>query len=768
NKAFGSRSINLVVLKKEKADAIKLVDDIKGIVSGFTKDKSGLKVSLIDDLSFYIKRRLNILRNNGWVGMILVCLALFAFLSRGAAIMTAMGIPIAFMLTFIVMSFTGMTINLITMFGLVMILGLVVDDGIIISENVYRYIEKGLTPKEAAIKGTSEVIKPVTVTVLTTIVAFTPLLFMSGLIGKFIRGIPTVAIIALFASMLEAFFILPCHLADFAARRKSHSSDGQHKKRSAWFDKLLSGYSGILAAAVKRRYALAAALVSVLILSLLLAVFGMKFVLFPSRGIEQFYVRAEAPLGTSLYRTNELLAPLEEMLASLPKNELDAFTGEAGVMRLDRFAGPTSRFGSHLAQVTVYLTPERGRKRTASMIIDDLREKVKDIEGFDKIYFEREHSGPPVGKPVEVTVRGEKFDVLNGIADKIRWFLGGVKGVNDILSDYEWGKEEIRVIVDNDAAASTYLSVGDIASSVRNAFDGGIATTIKREKAEEEIAVLVRFPIERKDDISAFEKILIPNRFGNLIPLNKVARIEKEKSISYINHLDGKRAVTVTAEVDEKYTTSAVVNKKIYSKFKDISLENLGYTLKIGGEGEETKKSMRSLLKAFAMAFLLIFLILATNFRSLIQPLVIMLAIPFGLIGVVFGFFIHHEPLSFMAIMGIVGLNGVVVNDSIVLVDFINRLRAEGVDRRESILKAGAIRLRPVLLTTITTVGGLSTVAYGIGGRDPFLVPMALSIVWGLIFATALTLIALPCIYAIVDDVSLKFRHKSIFNPAKT
>jgi multidrug efflux pump subunit AcrB len=271
----------------------------------------------------------------------------------------------------------------------------------------------------------------------------------------------------------------------------------------------------------------------------------------------------------------------------------------------------------------------------------------------------------------------------------------------------------------------------------------------------------VRFAEDRVHDISAFEEIFVMNSYGNLIPLKKVATIEKVPGTTTIHHLDGKRVVTASCNVDTHKTTSLKVNRMLMNKFRDISDRYIGYSVKYGGEQEETIESLTSLLKAFFFAFLIIYLILASFFKSLIQPFIVMLAIPFGLIGVVFAFFLHGFPLSFMAIFGVVGLNGIVVNDSIVLVDFINRLRREGLSRHDSIIKAGQIRIRPVILTTVTTVGGLSTVAYGIGGKDPFLVPMAVAICWGLMFATVLTLIVIPCIYSIVDDVALKIAHRS-------
>ncbi|MFH1768651.1 MAG: efflux RND transporter permease subunit, partial [Candidatus Omnitrophota bacterium] len=416
---------------------------------------------------------------------------------------------------------------------------------------------------------------------------------------------------------------------------------------------------------------------------------------------------------------------------------------------------PYGNSGSHTAQVTVYLTPFTSRERNVSEIVDDLRVRVKDIEGFEKIYFEKESAGPPVGKPIAVSVRGEDFKVLEEISVKISALLNKIDGVSDITSDYELGRREIRVRIDEKAASRVYLSAQDIASSIRYAFRGGVATAIKPTKAEEEIDVLVRFPVKWRDQKETFNKILIPNRLGNLISLNKVARLEETDSPARVRHLDGKRVVSVRAEVDNKKVTSLKANQILEEKLKNISREYPGYTVKYGGEQEENVRSTESFLKAFGLAFFLIFMILAASFNSLIQPVIVMMAIPFGLIGVIWAFVFHGQVLSFFMMMGVVGLTGIVVNDSIVLVEFINNLRRRGANRRDSILEAANLRLRPVLLTTITTALGLTPTAYGIGGGDPFLKPMALTIVWGIVCATALTLILIPCLYAIIDDITL-------------
>ena len=760
NKTFGTRSVYLVVVKKASADAIDVVNRIKESVVQF-KERSpdNLKTAYVDDLSYYIKRRLNVLKRNGIVGFILVIISLLVFLNRRVAIVTALGIPIAFLATFFIMSFFGLSINLITMFGLIVVLGMLVDDGIIISENCYRYMENGLSPKEAVIVGTQEVIKPVTATILTTMAAFTTLMMMSGILGQFVKYIPMVIIIALGASVLEAFVILPSHIADFVKIKKDKDGKVFSKKNTVWFKKLLAFYTKILTAAIKKRYKVCLGVFLAFLICIFLAAKVVPFELFSSRGIEIFFVRGETKIGTPIQKTNEYISKVEDRLAELSEEELDSFVTQIGMVAEDPH-DPHARYGSHLVQIVVYLTPERERKRSAAEIIEELRAKTKDVEGFERLYYEKIRPGPPVGKPVSIKIRGEEYGVMEEMAEKFKNFLGTIHGVSDINDDFEPGKEEIMVVIDEDASTSAYLSVGEIANSIRNAFEGGIATSIKREKAAEEIDILVRFPEELRNDFEAFDKILIRNKFDNLIPLKNVSRLERRPGASDINHLDGKKVLSVKADVDSQIIKPLKVNTMTMDKFKDIELEYPGYMVKYGGEQEETMESMASLFKALILSVFFIFMILSTNFKSLIHPLVVMVAIPFGIIGVVIMFMLHGEPLSFLAIIGMVGLSGVVVNDSIVLVDFINRLRHKGVDRRHSIIEAGQLRLRPVILTTVTTVFGLAPVAYGIGGSDPILIPMALAICWGLVFATGLTLIVIPCIYAIIDDITIKLTHR--------
>lgn len=749
------RAVAMVVVKMENSDVIGLAKKVEETIAEFKKQlPPGMEVTVTNDFSYYVKRRLGVVKNNGLIGFALVLLMLFLFLDPVPALVTAFGVPIAIFSTCIAMQALGINVNLVSMLGLIIVLGMLVDDGIIVSENVYRYVEAGVDPKEAAVRGTQEVIAPVTATILTTCAAFTPLLFMEDILGKFIKQIPMVVMIALGASLFEAFVILPSHLSDFVSFHLGRKNGrGARRKEKRWFKTLVDFYERMLNFALNHRKKFVfGILIPLLGASVYIWIFHMKTILFSSEGIEQFSIRAEAAKGTPLEKTEELIKPVEDLVATLPATQLDAFRTYVGAIESERGFDPSARRGTHLAQITVFLTPFQTRDKTTREISDGIREKLKEIEGFKKLYIHQRKPGPPVGRAVSVGIKGEHFDVLREIAGKFSDYLGTIPGVSDIETSYEFGKKQFKVVVDEEKARKYLLDVGGIADAVRMAFKGKVATTVKPLKAEEEIDVIVRFAGERRKSLDAFDRILLENRSGHLVPLMTVADVVEENGVYAINHLDGKRVIYVQAEVDDDRVTSLEANRLLREKFGKIGAEYLGYTVKYSGEFERQQESKRNLVISFMLALSVIFIILTAVFNSLVQPFIVMLAIPFGLIGVILAFLAHGKPMSFFGLIGVVGLTGIVVNDSIVLVDFINRLRKEGRARRESLVEAGRLRLRPVLMTTLTTIGGLVSVAYGIGGGDPFLKPLALAIVWGLLFSTILTLVIIPCIYAITDD----------------
>ncbi len=756
NKTRGKKSVTLTIVKKESADIITMVNSVMKEVDRFKKIlPKNYDMSIYRDLSYYVKRRLNVLVSNGIIGFTLVVLSLFFTLGWRISIVTALGIPTAFFATFAWMAWYGVSINLMSMFGLIMVLGMLVDDAIVVSENIYRYLEEGKPVKEAVVTGTTEVILPVAGTILTTIVAFLPLIFMKGIMGKFMWTLPAVVIVALLASWMECMFILPSHIKDIERMRSEHHANQPKEGRLFAFFK--DRYRRIVGKILRNRYKALALITLFFFGSIVFATMSVKFILFPQGGVEIAVAKAEAPTGTTVQQMSRKLGRIEEVIAKLPSTELDTFVSSAGIMQ-EEVNDPNTKRGSNYGIVMIYMTPEQNRKRKADAIIDQVRQGCKPfLNEFTKLEFTLARTGPPVGKAINVTIKGDDFDVLKKISDEYKNYLKTINGLKDIKDDFEAKKDEVRVIVDERTAAIAGITVFDVASTVRTCFEGTVATSIK--KTDEEIDIRVRFPEALRNRIESLKSVKVANRMGNLIPITRVARFELTKGLSTISRKDWRRVVNVTADIDEhaKDVTSVAVNRMLMKKFDGMEERYRGYTISYEGEFKDTQESVEDLMKSFLIAFLAIYIILVALFRSLVHPLIIVMVIPMTLIGVIWTFFFHGLPISFLALMGVVGLAGVVVNDSIVLVDFIQKLRLQGLAPFESCVEGGALRLRPIFLTTITTVLGLLPTAYGIGGYDPFLKPMALSLGWGLAFGTTITLIGTPLLYMMLSDIRRLF-----------
>ncbi|MBE7439053.1 MAG: efflux RND transporter permease subunit [Spirochaetales bacterium] len=788
----GQDAISLTVLKRESADIIKTVDAVKATVESFKKSGAPdvLEFSYVNDLSYFVKRRLSVLMGNGASGFVLVILSLFVFLNWRSALMTAMGIPIALGLGFVVMSYMGVTLNLIAMFGMVLVIGIIVDDAIVVCENCYRYLEEGFSAYDAVILGTKEVIAPVTATITTTVAAFAPLLFVTGIFGKFLYTIPLVVIITLLASLFEAFIILPSHVYDIHKHADIKKALEATHRREGWFDRLRKErYEPLLKWSLDNHKKVMLGMNGLFVMMIILTGTFGDFKLFPG-AIETLQIKITANQRFTKEATMEYAKVIESAVGSLPATELENFTTRIGIQQKDP-NDPFTRRGSNYGQILVFLTPEQSRDRSAEEIIVGLRKQTewllmpeararnqskdtvvqigffarlfgKKVEpvpplipaGYDHLAdslvaldMEKISGGPPVGKPVAIQIIGDDFEILKKIAAEYKAVLGQIKGVQDIDDDFDEAKDEVRLKINEGLAAQAGVSVQQIALAVNTALEGNVATTIKRP--DEEVDVRVRFSKEFRESENVLGRIFVSNQQGNLIPVSRLARFERDVGILAVNHLDGKRLVTVTANVDEKVISSTTANNEATRLGKDIPARYPAYQIKLGGEYEDTAESLTSLRNAFLVGFIIIFMILASLFKSLIQPAVVVMAIPFSFIGVAVAFLTHGEPFSFLGFMGIIGLAGVVVNDSIVLVDFANNIHAKEPDLniKDVVLRAASLRLRAVMLTTITTVLGLLPTAYGIGGFDPFLVPMALSFSWGLGFATVLTLIVVPILY---------------------
>lgn len=749
SKFNGERALILAVQKKRSGDTITIADQVKELLKQEEASApEGLELGYVDDTSFYVKRRLNILGSNGLIGFVLVVLVLYLFLNFKIALITGIGIPFAFLAALMLMSLFGITINLITMFGLIIVLGMVVDDAIIVGENIFRHLEEGLSPKQAAITGANEVMFPVISTVLTTVAAFAPLVFAPDVFGQVLRWFPITVAITLIASLFEVLFIMPCHAADFA---RHVTVEGERKKPVAdgVMEWLLRLYRRHMKSVLKARY---------LFLAVVLAVFiGLGFIvkqtvrvdIFPADLVDVFIVRATYDKNLSLETTDDRVSQIEDVIRELPEGELEDIVTFVG-NHFDPGAGMMDQ-GANYATCLVYLTPQESRERRTRDIIEDLRQQTRGISDARKLEFEMIEPGPPTGKPLEVKIRGQEFDTLLAISGEIMDWLESYGGVRDIQTDYEAGKEELHVNVDYDEAARLNLDVDAVSRLVFAAFQGEEATIVR--EGNDEVAVRVWLDPEAREDIASLEMIEVRNRSGRLVPLRRVASFESASGRPTIHHYEGDRVITVSAFFDED-TSSVEVNQALEEEFSSIPERYPGYDLIRGGEWKETRKLMFFMLRAFGIAVMLIYLILAVQFSSLFQPFVVMVSIPLGLIGVSLALILHGKPISIMATMGMVGLAGVVVNDAIVLVKFINDLRREkGIPVLDAVIEAGSQRLRPIMLTSVTTIMGLLPVIYGWGGYEPFVAPAAITLAYGLAAATFLTLMVVPACYLIGSDV---------------
>ena len=738
----GHPAINLVVNKERKGDAIDIAASVRALVEEVrSRLPETVKIGVYNDFSVFIRKRLNTLRVSGAIGLTIVLLALWAFVRTRIALLTGLGIPFAMLGGIVLMSMYGISLNMISLFSLILVLGLLVDDAIVVTENVYRYVEQGMDSRQAAIQGTAEVAWPVVATVMTTVAAFLPLLLIPGTMGVFLAPIPIVVTFTLLGSLLEALVVLPSHLSDVITPAYAQRV---RRRELPWLTRLRHAYGILLGTALKWRYVTVAFLFCTTVLLGATAWYRIPFVLFREFESSQFLINFETSSGAKIEDTLEVAKRAEQVVLSLPPGELQSLATNVGISFLDVHRAER---GPNLGQLMVEL--EEDRRRSVNEVITDLRAGIEQIPGITKLQFMKTQSGPG-GPAIEARVVGNDIPVLRKLATEVKAFLQGIPGVKDVRDDFTEGKEELQITLIPEARALG-LDLGQIARQVQQAFLGVEASTIQRR--DEDIPIVVRFPQAARRSLETVARMKLTLPSGEKVFLRDVARLETAIGNSKIRRDDQKRTITVLADVDSREANAFQVAQRLKRKFADVGRQVPGYRVVVKGERQEAEASLAALPKVSLIALMLIYFILGSLFQSFIQPFIVMAAIPFALDGVVIGHLIMGEPLSFLSMMGLVALGGVVVNDSLILVDFINRSREAGTPRDEAILASGVARLRPVLLTTVTTVGGLIPLAFFASGQAKFLSPMAISVVWGLSFATLLTLILIPCLYAILEDL---------------
>ena len=741
----GKPSITFSLSKTTDANTNDMILAVKETIRRYEdRVPDGISFTFTDDNSVYINRVIAALRNNALTGMVLISLVLWLFLGSWNAFLATIGIPISFFITFILLGIFGYTINGSTLFAMVMVLGIIVDDAIIVIENCHRYRLQGHSAGEAAILGAGEVTTPIISSVGTNIAAFLPLILLPGVMGKFMRIIPLTFALALAASLFEAFVLLPSHYAEWTRRSNAHKRGEQ-----PFFRKLRRIYGRMLVRTLRRRYWVIGVLVGVLIGAV--TILGrLPIDIYADDELDAFKVLIKFPEGTSLHESDRVTRAYEAEALRLSEEDVEGVVVNVGLLQSNN----EWLTRKSVSQVLVQLKPKEERARMSDELMDMLRERTEHIEGPASVSFELFAGGPPEGKPISVKVQGRYLEQMKEAALVLQDSLRRIPGTLEVTDDFPPGKETIRIEVDEVRAALYGFSAQDVALNVRYAFDGVRATTYR--DGDEEVDVIVQYDRANRSTVEDVLNVQVTNASGLTVALRDMVSFSIGPGRTKIKRFDRNRTIIVTGEIDEAVLSLDQINSRMLEIFPSIEAQYSDVSFHIGGEFTDFLEAFDNVAALFAVSLILMFLILGTQFNSYAQPLVILTSVPFAIIGALLGLLISGNPFSLISIFGFVALAGIVVNDAIVMVAFINRRRRPGgsvTNVWRSIVNAGRLRLRPIILTSVTTISGLMPMAIGIGGKSALWSPLANVILFGMLVSTVLTLFVIPCFMAVLDDI---------------
>jgi multidrug efflux pump subunit AcrB len=701
--------------------------------------------AISSDRSEIYKQRLDLLLKNAFIGLALVLVLLGTFLELKLAFWVTMGIPISFLGGLLFLPFFDVSINMISMFAFIVALGIVVDDAIIAGENIYEYRQQGLNRVDAAIQGAKDVATPIAFSILTNIVAFFPLALVPGVMGKIWRVIPVVVIIVFLISWLESLLILPSHLAHSRKNGSNRLTRFLGGLQQAFGRKVLhfirNIYGPQLETILRFRYLTVALLIAILIATAGYVKSGrIRMILSPRVESDRAVATATLPYGspaTEMARVrDQLIDGLEKIAQTNGKEQL-----------LESVYG---LINENVVEINGYLTPPAIRPLSTAAVTTLWRQTTGPIVGLQSLRYESDRGGPGSGASVSVELSHRDIAILDQASTILASRLEDFPSVKDVDDGYTVGKIQFNFKV-NEWGESLGLTTIEVGRQLRNAYQGAVA--LRQQRGNNEVTVRVRLPEKQRTSEFDIEALLITTPAGVFVPLQQVATVERGRAYTSITRRDGRRTVTVSADVapiGDSPIILAALNNTVLPELA-ATFPGLGYSYT--GRQADRKESVTSLLSGFLFALGCIYFLLAIPFRSYLQPFVVMIAIPFGMIGAVFGHMIMDYHLSLMSMMGMVALSGVVVNDSLVLVDYANKQQRKGTAPSQAIQEAGIRRFRPVLLTTLTTFGGLAPMIFETSRQARFMIPMALSLGFGIVFATVVTLALVPCLYLIIEDV---------------
>ncbi len=741
----GQRSIGLEVYRVGDQTPIGVSDAVRRLMVDIAADlPDGIDWTINSDSSDIYRQRLQLLLKNAFIGLFLVLLLLGMFLEFKLAFWVTMGIPISFLGGLLFLPAMGVSINIISMFAFIVALGIVVDDAIIAGENIYEYRQRGHGPLKAAVLGARDVSIPITYAILTNVVAFLPLYFVPGTMGKIWQAIPLVVITVFLISWVEALLILPAHLAHTRSKPGSAFTAWLHERQQR-FSRAVSRfietrYRPFLEFCVRWRGLTVAVGFACFFIVVSYAASGrIGVILMPRVESDRAVVTAVLPPGSSIERA----ISVQKVLVDAMEKVAAKHGGEELLQGIFAEVNETS------IGVTAYLTPPGVRPLNTGTVTQLWRDEVGPLVGLESLRFESDRGGPGRGAALSVELSHRDTDILDRASAELAARLEEFDNVKDIDDGFTPGKEQLDFSI-RPEGLSLGLTSREVARQVRNAFSG--TTALRQQRGRNEVTVRVRLPLAERSSEFDVENLLLRTPAGTFVPLLEVAEVKRGRAYAGISRRDARRTVTVSANVEPIDQTGQVKATLDRSILPRLASDYPGLSYDYQGRQATMRESTQGLFAGFGLALVAIYFLLAIPFRSYVQPAIVMLAIPFGIVGAILGHLLMGYSLSLMSMMGIVALSGVVVNDSLVLIDYANRRRLEGLTAFEAISAAGTRRFRPVLLTTLTTFGGLAPMIFETSRQARFLIPLALSLGFGILFATVITLLLVPCLYLLVDD----------------
>lgn len=740
----GKPAITLTVTKQADANVLDLVDRINSYIGerNELKTATGAEVFLVDDQTISTRQALDLMQTNAFIGLVLVLIVTWVFLGSRIALLTSIGIPFTLAGTFLIISSMGISLNNTVLLGVVIALGMLVDDAVVVVESIYQRLQHGLDGMSAVIKSLVEVFAPVTTSVMTTIAAFLPLMLLPGILGDFMRVVPMVVTLALLVSLVEAYWMLPSHI--LAANVKFTNPSPTQIKRAAMTHWVRLRYTQILLKSLRHPIISVVTVLLVLVLATGTMLSGhIRFNFFESDAVRLFYVNVEMPQGTSLEDTSKTLRKIEKRaLQEVLPEELRAslvFSGQ-------QFTQTETLFGDSIGQVMFSLHPELPGGRHVFEVADAVEESVKEIPGPVNLYILKLEDGPPKRKAISVKVRGDDYTEILSAANHLRGFTESSPLYNNISLDYRPGNPELVLTMDGEAIQRSGANPTLVGRALQAFVDGEIVTDFQDQGEEVKVRVL-----SKKDPDTSIESLMrqtisLPN--GRSMALSELLIAEHSLGQQNIRHYNFKRAITLESDIDTELTDTVKANQLIQEEWSKVQARYPSISLDFSGELDDIQESLDAIGILFMLGLGLIFIILGTQFRSYFQPLMIIFGtVPLAFTGVVLGLLVTGNPLSLYTLYGVVALAGISVNAAIVMISAANQRLENGMSLLHATVYAARRRVIPILITSLTTVAGLFSLAAGLAGKSLIWGPVATAIVWGLAFSTVLTLFVIPLLY---------------------